>query len=117
MSQQPALGNVGTRLVLENDRVKVWEMQLEPGESSDLHRHTMDYVLCILEGTSIDADRPDGESFRAGVAPGDVFYVERGGVERAVNRSGTRFRELIVELKDGPRGARSTRRPPPPRRA
>ena len=117
MSQQPALGNVGTRVVLENDRVKIWEMRLEPGESSDLHRHTLDYVLCILEGTSIDADRPDGESFRARVAPGDVFYVERGGVERAVNRSATRFREFIVELKDGPPAARRTHRPPPLPRA
>ena len=51
--------NVGTRLLLENERVKIWEMLLEPGGSSDLHEHTMDYVLCILEGTSVDADPPD----------------------------------------------------------
>ena len=92
--------NVGTRLLLENDRVKIWEMLLEPGESSDLHQHTLDYVLCILEGTSIDADPPDGKTFHGTVAPGKVYYVTRGGTERAVNRSDTRFREIIVELKD-----------------
>ena len=96
----PELGNVATRLLLENERVKVWEMRLEPGESSDLHRHTLDYLLYILEGTSIDADRPDGESSRFPVEPGQLFFVPRGGTERAVNRSGTRFRELLVELKD-----------------
>jgi quercetin dioxygenase-like cupin family protein len=95
------LGNVATRLLLENDRVKVWEMVLEPGESSDLHRHTMDYVLYILEGTAIDADRPDGTSDSYPVRPGQVIWVVRGGTERAVNRSATRFRELLVELKDG----------------
>jgi mannose-6-phosphate isomerase-like protein (cupin superfamily) len=101
MEETAELGNVATRLLLENDRVKVWEMVLEPGESSDLHRHTLDYILYILEGTSIDADRPDGQSFSFPVKPGQVIFVERGGIERAVNRSDVRFRELLVELKDG----------------
>ena len=100
MLEAAQLGNVATRLLFENERVKVWEMRLEPGESSDLHRHTLDYLLYILEGTSIDADRPDGESLRFPVEPGHLFFVPRGGTERAVNRSGTRFRELLVELKD-----------------
>ena len=102
MDDTPRYGNVATRLLLENERVKVWEMLLEPGESSDLHRHTLDYLLYVLEGTSIDADRPDGESLHFSVAPGDLFWVERGGTERAVNRSGVRFREVLVELKDRP---------------
>src|SRR5881396_3539825 len=101
MLEAAQLGNVATRLLFENERVKVWEMGLEPGESSDLHRHTLDYLLYILEGASIDADRPDGESLRFSVEPGQIFFVPRGGTERAVNRSGTRFRELLVELKDG----------------
>src|SRR3989475_11053523 len=94
-------GTVAARPLFENERGKVWEMRLEPGESSDLHRHALDCLLYILEGTSIDADRPDGESSRFSVEPGQIFFVPRGGTERAVNRSGTRFRELLVELKDG----------------
>jgi len=97
----PELGNVATRLLFENERVKVWEMDLAPGQSSDLHRHGLDYLLYILEGTTIDADRPDGESQSYPVRPGQLIWVPRGGTERAVNRSATRFRELLVELKDG----------------
>ena len=100
MSTTAEYGNLGTRVLLENERVKIWEMQLEPGESSDLHQHTMDYVLCIVEGTSIDADPPHGETFHGRVQPGQVFYIKRGGIERAVNRGAARFREIIVELKD-----------------
>ena len=100
MSTTPQLGNVGTRVLLENERIKVWEMLLQPGQSSDLHQHTMDYVLCIVEGSGIDADRPNGETFHGRVQPGQVFYIKRGGVERAVNRSDTRFHEIIIELKD-----------------
>jgi mannose-6-phosphate isomerase-like protein (cupin superfamily) len=94
------LGNVATRVLFENERVKVWEMRLDPGESSDLHRHALDYLLYILEGETIDADRPDGSSHRFPVQPGQLVFVPRGGTERAVNRSTTRFRELLVELKD-----------------
>ena len=100
MTEAAQLGNVATRLLFENERMKVWEMRLEPGEASDLHRHGLDYLLYILEGTSIDADRPDGESARFAVEPGQMFFVRRGGTERAVNRSPTRFRELLIELKD-----------------
>jgi len=47
------LGNVGTTLVLENDRVRVWEMDLEPGaKSAALHRHDLDYVIVQIEGTA-----------------------------------------------------------------
>ena len=99
MDQTPQLGNVATRLLFENERVKVWEMLLEPGESSDLHQHTMDYLLCIIEGQSVDADRADGSTIHVPVAPGDVFYIPRGGTETAVNRSSSRYREVLIELK------------------
>src|SRR3989475_1908863 len=101
MLEAAQLGNVATRLLFENERVKVWEMRLEPGESSDLHHHGLDYLLYILEGTCVDADRPNGESQSYPVRPGQLVWVERGGTERAVNRSETRFLELLVELKDG----------------
>ena len=33
------LGNVATKLLFENEIVRVWEMNLAPGERSDRHRH------------------------------------------------------------------------------
>ncbi len=99
MSSKEPLGNVATRLILENERIRIWEMDLAPGAASDLHEHTMDYCMCIVEGESIDADFVGRDPFRLPVKPGDVFFVPRGGVERAVNRSGIRFREILIELK------------------
>ena len=43
-SREEELGNIGTALLFENDHVRVWEMKLEPGESSPLHRHVHDYL-------------------------------------------------------------------------
>ena len=94
---------MATTLLFENERVKVWEMLLEPGEASDLHRHDFEYFFVVLEGESIDADFADGKSIQLPVEPGQVIYVPPGNTETAVNRSGVRYREILVELKDRPR--------------
>jgi hypothetical protein len=35
------LGDVANGFLFENDRVRVWQMDLAPGESSDFHEHTL----------------------------------------------------------------------------
>ena len=47
------LGDVATRLVHENERVRIWEMVLEPGERSPVHEHRLDYILVFLSGDGI----------------------------------------------------------------
>lgn len=93
------LGDVANRLLFENDRVKVWQMDLAPGESSDFHEHKLPYVLCVAEGETVDADFENGKSITIPVTPGTVYYVEPGSRETAVNRSTTRFLEFLIELK------------------
>ena len=100
MSEQE-LGQVADRVVFENERVRIWEMTLEPGEASDFHEHTLDYLLCIIEGESVDADFEGGNSIQIPVLPGTTIFVPKGNREVAVNRSGVRYREILIELKDG----------------
>jgi len=94
------LGEIGQRIVFENDRVRIWQMTLEPGEASDYHEHKNDYVMCIVEGESIDADFHSGQSVQIPVEPGKAIFVPAGNREVAVNRSGMRFREVVIELKE-----------------
>ena len=98
----PSPGDVATKLLFENEHVKVWEMRLEAGEASDLHRHEFEYFFVVLEGESIDADFADGSSIRIPVQEGQVIYVPPGNTETAVNRSDVCYREILVELKDRP---------------
>ena len=99
------IGNVGTRLLLENERVRIWEMDLAPGARSDVHRHDVDYVLVQLEGDRIAAEpEPDTagkyrDYVEAAVVPGKAHYIQRGGIETAVNVGRTRYREILIELK------------------
>ncbi|MCU1458809.1 MAG: hypothetical protein JWL73_2901 [Actinomycetia bacterium] len=96
---------LGQKLLVENDRVKIWEMTLDPGESSGMHRHDLDYMTVIIEGDRVAADGGSPTSkyqgrFEADVSPGSVHFVERGGVEDAVNIGTIRYREILIELKD-----------------
>jgi hypothetical protein len=100
------LGGIATRVLLENDRVKIWEMDLAPGEESDIHEHTMDYILVVLEGDKI-AGVPQDDSaglynqyVEVDVNPGDYFWIEKGGIETARNIGKKRYREIAIELKD-----------------
>jgi hypothetical protein len=99
------LGNVGTTLLLESERVRVWELDLEPGGRSDVHRHELDYLLVQIEGDRIAAvPEPDTkgkytEYIEAQVQPGKVTYIRRGGIETAVNVGRQRYREILIELK------------------
>ncbi|HTO52483.1 MAG TPA: cupin domain-containing protein [Myxococcota bacterium] len=93
------LGDVANRLLFENERVKVWQMDLAPGESSDFHEHRHPYLICVIEGDTVDADFENGKSISIPVKPGQIYFVEPGSRETAVNRSQTRFREFLIELK------------------
>jgi predicted metal-dependent enzyme (double-stranded beta helix superfamily) len=99
------LGNVATRLLFENERVRIWEMDLAPGARSATHEHEVDYVLVQIEGDRIAAmPEPDtGGRFReyieAEVVPGRVRYLARGGIETAINVGQRRYREILIELK------------------
>jgi len=99
------LGDVATRLLFENERVRIWEMDLAPGERSATHRHDVDYVLVQIDGDRIAAvPEPDTagayrDYIEADVLPGRARYIGRGGIETAVNVGGRRYREILIELK------------------
>lgn len=99
------LGNVGTALLFENDRVRVWEMDLAPGARSDVHRHDHDYLIVQLEGDRIAAaPEPDSAGkhtayIEVEATPGKVSYLTRGGIETAINVGKRRYREILIELK------------------
>jgi len=96
-------GGVGGRIIFEDERIRAWELVLEPGEASDLHRHEYDYYLAIFEGDLVAGVTPPGspiDSF-VGVVPeiGNFVSIPRGGVEWAYNVGEKTYREVIFEIK------------------
>jgi hypothetical protein len=99
------VGPGGGEMVFENERVRIWDVALEPGEKSALHTHLLDYVLVQIEGEEVKTQpHPDTQGFYnrrmiMETRPGDQVFIEKGGTETAVNTGKTRWREIVIELK------------------
>ena len=100
------LGDVGSRVVFEDEHVRVWQLRLAPGEDSAVHRHELDHLLIQVAGDRIavipepDSEGPFRDYLEADVVPGAIVHVARGGVETARNVGHEQYLEVIVELKD-----------------
>lgn len=101
------LNRVGDRIVFEDERVRVWELSIEPGAESHVHEHPNDYLMICIEGDRIAAEASPGQDAPYGPAghyvdipthPGHVVFVEGGVKENAINSGTTRYRNLVVEL-------------------
>lgn len=92
------MAEVGTKLVFENERVRVWEFTLQPGEAIAEHRHAHDYFFYPLEGGTLEVTRSSGVT-RATLDAGKVYYRKGGDSHAARNVNDTRYHEILVELK------------------
>jgi beta-alanine degradation protein BauB len=111
--EDPDLGPIASQVVYEDEHVRIWTHQLEPGEAGPLHRHDLDYVIVDVAGERIAADPLPGSGadyggyVEAPVKPGKSYSLRAGATERAINVGTTPYRTVIVELKHRPsdRGA------------
>jgi hypothetical protein len=92
---------VGSEVLFENDRIRVWDLRLGPGEEVNLHRHENDYAfVCVTPGrVTVLRDGRDAETTE--VDDGYVEYTEVGqGIEHTLrNTGGNEYREILIELK------------------
>ena len=93
-------GDIANRFLFENDRVKVWSLDLAPGEASAWHSHERDYVIVVLESDGgVVAVEKGGEHVSRAMKPGDVAFRQKGEVHRAINKGNRRYRNILIELK------------------
>ena len=97
-SQHP-MTQIATRSLFENQDVRVWEMEVAPGETFGLHHHTNDYVLYITGGANLRVDDKACGSYDFIGHERSVFYITAGGTESFQNVSSTPFREALIEIK------------------
>ncbi|ACL58091.1 hypothetical protein [Methylobacterium nodulans] len=73
-------GQVGSRLVSETERVRVWLLTLKPGERIGFHTHVLDYFWTAVTGGRARSHYGDGRIVEVSYAPGDTRHhrYERG---------------------------------------
>jgi len=71
-------GQVGSRLVSETDRVRVWSLTLEPGERIGFHTHVLDYFWTAVTGGRARSHYADGRIAEVTYTPGDTQHHRFG---------------------------------------
>ena len=67
--------NLGTRKMLENDRVRIWEHRVPSGNTGPMHLHRRPYVSVVVQGSSGVTLDTEGNSLEHFVlTPGSVFW-------------------------------------------
>jgi mannose-6-phosphate isomerase-like protein (cupin superfamily) len=96
---------IATRVIYEDDEVRVWDQVIAAGATLGRHTHELDYVLVTVRGEGpLDVRFHDGSGGALGdrlmlrTRRGDATYVPKGHVETAINE-GEEYRAILVELK------------------
>src|SRR5207237_10305709 len=102
----PKRNPIGTELVYEDDSVRVWRIELAPGETAGWHTHYLDYTTVVVEGDLVERPNADGTVDRSEVKPGAIMRWNQGTLRHALRNVGTKtFRNVIVEVKGRRTGA------------
>lgn len=97
-AQDPAVVNAKTiRVKFENDRVRVLEATLRPGDKEQPHSHPA-YVIYVLAGGKVRSHAADGKTAETELAAGDTLYRDPL-THWAENIGTTTIHLILVELK------------------
>jgi quercetin dioxygenase-like cupin family protein len=98
-SSDPAVVNAKTaRVTLENDRVRVLEAVLQPGDKEQPHSHPA-YLTYVISGGKVRNHGADGKTTESEVVAGETIFREPL-THWAENIGTTTIHVLIVELKE-----------------
>jgi quercetin dioxygenase-like cupin family protein len=74
LEQASANRKVGTRLLFENDAVRVWDITLQPGERLPFHRHATSYFYRCTSAGRVRVHTPDGDAEEYDAPLDEVHY-------------------------------------------
>lgn len=78
-------GCVGTELLSETEKVRVWIIRLKPGERVGFHRHVLDYFWTSVTGGRARQHVMDGSTIEHTYAPGETRHETYGPGEYKVH--------------------------------
>jgi hypothetical protein len=88
----------GSKKILENDRVIVWDYTWTPNEPTPMHFHDKDVVVVFLNDGDLTSTTPDGKATLNQYKPGNVRF-NLGGRTHTETLVRGQQRAIITELK------------------
>jgi hypothetical protein len=88
----------GSKKILENERVMVWDYSWTPGVATPMHFHDKDVVVVFLEDGDLSSTTPDGKVVVNPLTAGTVKFNPRGRTHTETLVRGKQH-AIITELK------------------
>ena len=100
----PRNHQVGTKVLFENERVRVWEVRLTPGERAPFHAHTRRYFWTVVDGATGRQRSADGtlrvREYRVGETQYQEPSPDNALIHDLENVGGAELRFVTVEFLD-----------------
>jgi hypothetical protein len=94
-----AFPRAGAKQLIDNERVTVWDVTVEKGKATPLHRHPLDFVAVDLADASVWVASQNGGGVSS-VKKGQVSFSQKGSADGEEGVSDAPRHSIIVELKD-----------------
>lgn len=85
-------------LLLDNDKVRVMEVRLKPGQKAPMHNHPNDHVVFVMQDAKFRLTFPNRKSQDVELKSGKVIWMDAGQHETE-NVGPTDGYNLVIEVK------------------
>jgi quercetin dioxygenase-like cupin family protein len=86
------------KLLMENEKVRVLDIHLKPGEKAPMHNHPNNHVVYIMNNAKFKLTFSDGKSDEFDLKAGQAIWMKAGS--HATENIGTsEGHNLVVEVK------------------
>ena len=94
------LRDIGDKILLENDFIRMWEVRLEPGQTLGFHIRYHPYVVVSLSGGENEIETIFGRKITTDEPIGTyVFINDMREVHQLTNKSNVTYLSRLIEMK------------------
>ncbi|MFG2051695.1 hypothetical protein ACGFIW_30220 [Micromonospora sp. NPDC048935] len=94
----PANDQVGTEIIFEDEKVRVWMLDLPPHTSSSWHTHQVPYRYVVTQPGPVATEYQDGRLEYQDDTVGDSCRRSDSQPHRLVNLGDSAYQNVIVEF-------------------
>jgi quercetin dioxygenase-like cupin family protein len=92
-------GTIGTRIIFENDLVRVWDMQVGPRGRKPWHHHKLPYVIIPISGGRVEIENVEGKVYYGEEKGGEAIWRDAGEKHELRNLTDAPYQNVLVEIK------------------
>jgi quercetin dioxygenase-like cupin family protein len=94
------LREIGDKVLLENEHIRMWEVRLEPGQTLGFHIHHHPYAVLSLSGGENEIETISGKKITVQEPAGSYTFInEMREVHQLTNKSDVLYLSRLIEIR------------------